>query len=151
MLSVKLALQMKSNGRSALQRRTRIFIQAVQEMREIFCCRILSEIFGLYHGDSTEPANMKDAILLDLYFYTIQFCIDHGFSREQLSAFFSIIRRTHNVCIETPFGNLEQAFRYFRDMLLCHSVKVRDKIIITCLTEGTHQMNVHFCRGRHLA
>lgn len=67
---------------------------------------------------------MKDEVLLDLYFYTIQFCIDNKFSKEQISAFFSIIKRTHGVCVETPFGNVDQAFKYFRDMILCHAVKV---------------------------
>lgn len=72
-----------------------------------------------------ESANMKDEIILDLYYYTIQFCIDNNFSKEQISAFFSIIKRTHAICVETPFGNVENTFRYFRDMLLCHAVKVR--------------------------
>lgn len=84
---------------------------------------ILSSLFGLYHGDSMESANMKDEIILDLYYYTIQFCIDNNFSKEQISAFFSIIKRTHAICTETPFGNVHQTFRYFKDMLLCHAVK----------------------------
>ena len=67
---------------------------------------------------------MKDEIILDLYYYTIQFCIDNDFSKEQISAFFSIIKRTHAICVETPFGNVENTLRYFRDMLLCHAVKV---------------------------
>ena len=71
-----------------------------------------------------ESANMKDEIILDLYYYTIQYCIDNNFSKEQTSAFFSIIKRTHAVCVETPFGNVQQTFKYFRDMLLCHAVKV---------------------------
>ena len=86
--------------------------------------RILSNLFGLYHGDSMESANMKDEIILDLYYYTIQYCIDNNFSKEQTSAFFSIIKQTHAVCVETPFGNVQQTFKYFRDMLLCHAVKV---------------------------
>ena len=90
----------------------------------ILLFRILSNLFGLYHGDSMESANMKDEIILDLYYYTIQYCIDNNFSKEQISAFFSIIKRTHAVCVETPFGNVQQTFKYFRDMLLCHAVKV---------------------------
>lgn len=27
-------------------------------------------------------------------------------------------------CAETPFGNLEHTFRYFKDLILCHSVNV---------------------------
>ena len=28
------------------------------------------------------------------------------------------------ICAETPFGNLERCFAYFKDLVLCHAVKV---------------------------
>jgi len=28
-------------------------------------------------------------------------------------------------CAETPFGNVERCFAYFKDLVLCHAVKVR--------------------------
>ena len=31
----------------------------------------------------------------------------------------------HCFISETPFGNVDQCFQYFRELLLCHSVKVR--------------------------
>ena len=42
--------------------------------------------------------NVKHAILLDLYYYTVQFARQQEFSKEQTSAFFSIIKNTHTVC-----------------------------------------------------
>ncbi|XP_072043900.1 cilia- and flagella-associated protein 119-like isoform X2 [Amphiura filiformis] len=81
--------------------------------------RILSDLFKLtdYHD------NLASAILLDLYFYTVQFALDHNFDKEQLSAFFSIVKKTHEVCSETPFGNVEQCYEYFKELVLCHAVK----------------------------
>jgi len=66
---------------------------------------------------------LKDKILIDLYYYTYIFCRDHKFMSEQTSAFFSIVKRTHEKVIETPYGNVEDAFSFFQDSLLCHSVK----------------------------
>lgn len=36
---------------------------------------------------------------MDLYFYTIQFAKDNNFSREKISTVFSIVKKTHEVCI----------------------------------------------------
>lgn len=122
----------------------------------IYWSRELIRIFKLDdHRD-----NMKTSILLDLYYYTIQFARDSKFSNEQTSAFFSILKCIHETCIgkamlltwmvfadelflllnvlyfsmslldisfystETPFGNVEHCFRYFRALVLCHAVKV---------------------------
>merc|ERR1712018_566564 len=80
---------------------------------------LLRELFRL-----EDPSiNPRDGVLLDLYFYTLQFAQDSKFSKEQTSAFFSIIKATHAVCTETPFGNVQQCFNYFREMVLCHAVK----------------------------
>jgi len=64
----------------------------------------------------------KDAIVMDLFYYTLQFAREMKFNREKTSAFFSIIKKTHEVAVETPFGNLEQTFRYFKELILCHAV-----------------------------
>ncbi|XP_070573046.1 cilia- and flagella-associated protein 119-like [Ptychodera flava] len=80
---------------------------------------ILSEIFGLQ--DYTE--NPRSAILIDLYFYTIQFAKDHGFTKEQTASFFSIVKKTHEMLVESPFGNVEMCYSYFKELVLCHAVK----------------------------
>eukprot|EP00105_Crassostrea_gigas_P019784 XP_011438393.1 PREDICTED: coiled-coil domain-containing protein 189-like [Crassostrea gigas] len=80
--------------------------------------QVLADVFNLDdHKD-----NLKTGIVMDLYFYTLQFARDNNFTKEKTSAFFSIIKKTHEVCIETPFGNLDQTFSYFKDLLLCHAV-----------------------------
>ncbi|XP_033628141.1 coiled-coil domain-containing protein 189-like [Asterias rubens] len=80
---------------------------------------ILADQFKLEDHDETSSSS----VLLDLYYYTVQFALDNGFNKEQLSAFFSILKKTHEVCNETPFGNLEQTYSYFKEMVLCHAVK----------------------------
>ncbi|XP_036362545.1 coiled-coil domain-containing protein 189-like isoform X2 [Octopus sinensis] len=79
---------------------------------------ILAEIFKL-----TNYATVyKEKILLNLYTYSIQFAKEEKFKSEQLSAYFSIVKRVHEVCTESPFGNLDDTFNFFKDILLHHSV-----------------------------
>ncbi|XP_002731341.1 cilia- and flagella-associated protein 119-like [Saccoglossus kowalevskii] len=80
---------------------------------------ILCEIFGL--DDYSQ--NPRSAILVDLYFFTIQYARENGFSKEQTAAFFSIVRKTHEMMIESPFGNVELCYGYFKELVLCHAVK----------------------------
>ncbi|XP_078362176.1 cilia- and flagella-associated protein 119-like [Oculina patagonica] len=65
----------------------------------------------------------RQGILVDLYFYTLQFGKDNGFTTEQMSAWFSIIKSVHEMAVDTPYGNVEPVFEYFKELLLCHSVK----------------------------
>lgn len=60
----------------------------------IFERRELAQIFSI---DDYEQ-NYQSAILLDLYYYTLQFARDSQFSKDQTSAFFSIVKRTHEAC-----------------------------------------------------
>ncbi|XP_025089172.1 coiled-coil domain-containing protein 189-like isoform X2 [Pomacea canaliculata] len=80
--------------------------------------QVLADIF---HLDSWQE-DPRQAIVMDLYYYTLQFAQDNNFNREKTSTFFSIIKNIHSACVETPFGNLEHTFRYFKDLILCHSV-----------------------------
>ncbi|OWF44814.1 coiled-coil domain-containing protein 189-like [Mizuhopecten yessoensis] len=80
--------------------------------------QVLAEVFQL----SDHRDNLKAGIILDLYYYTIQFAKENGFNKEKLSTLFSIVKKTHEVCIETPFGNVDQTFNYFKELVLCHSV-----------------------------
>ncbi|XP_074641739.1 cilia- and flagella-associated protein 119-like [Tubulanus polymorphus] len=89
-------------------------VESPERIKQIF-----AEIFKIEDAGS----NLKSDILLDLYFYTLKFSRDNDFSKEQTSAFFSMIKRTHEICTETPFANVDQCFSHFREMLLCHSVK----------------------------
>ncbi|XP_046843434.1 coiled-coil domain-containing protein 189-like [Xenia sp. Carnegie-2017] len=81
--------------------------------------KTLAEMFSLknYKDD------LKSAILLDLYFYTIQFALKNGFNDEQTSGFFSMIKSVHEMAVETPYGNVDDVYDYFKELLLCHSLK----------------------------
>jgi len=64
----------------------------------------------------------KDSILVDKYFYLIRFALGNGFGKEQIGALITIIKRTHDVACETSFGNLEQTFDFFKNLLLVYCV-----------------------------
>ncbi|XP_029642246.1 coiled-coil domain-containing protein 189-like isoform X2 [Octopus sinensis] len=79
---------------------------------------ILAEIFNLCNSSEQH----KEKILLNLYTYAVQFAREEQFTVEQLSAHFSIVKLVHEACVESPFGNMEKTFTYFKDLLICHSV-----------------------------
>ena len=59
------------------------------------CCRELARIFEL----DDYMTNLKTEILMDLYFYVIQFARDNNFAKEKTSTLFSIVKRVHEMCI----------------------------------------------------
>ncbi|KAI9000037.1 flagellar C1a complex subunit C1a-32-domain-containing protein [Gaertneriomyces semiglobifer] len=76
----------------------------------------MERIFGL------KALDPKDAIVLDFYYYNIRFAKDHGFSPEQASAFFSIMKRTHAQAVASPYAHLDEDYSFFKDTLLHHAV-----------------------------
>jgi len=96
------------------------------DVTEIIKCEDADDLKGLICNIFDLPLHQissKERILLDLYFHTLLFAKENNFNEEQTSAFFSIVKKTHEKAIETPFGNLENTYNYFKSMLLCHSVK----------------------------
>ena len=79
-------------------------------MRNLF-----QDIFGL-------PNSARNDILLDLFMHAIAFSKLNNFSKEQTSTFFSIVKQTHEVCVSTPFGNVDECFSFFRELVLTHAV-----------------------------
>ena len=71
-----------------------------------------------------DPAtSSKQAVIeLDLYTYAILFARKQKFSADQVSAFFTILKCVHCMCISTPFNNFEETFQYFKELLLRHGV-----------------------------
>lgn len=57
--------------------------------------RVLADIFHL----DDHKTSLKTGIVMDLYYYTLQFARENSFTKEQTSAFFSIVKKTHEVCI----------------------------------------------------
>ncbi|KAJ6653424.1 hypothetical protein lerEdw1_009325 [Lerista edwardsae] len=80
---------------------------------------LLASLFQLEDFES----NPRDAVLLDLYLYSILFSREQGFNREQTSAFFSIVKDVHEACIETPLPNVEECYSYFSELVFCHSIR----------------------------
>ncbi|XP_053550791.1 cilia- and flagella-associated protein 119 [Bombina bombina] len=81
--------------------------------------RSLSQMLSLER--SLSP--LQVSVLLDLYYYTLRFCQDCGFSREQTSCLVSIMKETHGACLDTPLDNADTCYGYFRQLLLCHTLQ----------------------------
>ncbi|KAJ3177054.1 hypothetical protein HK101_010326 [Irineochytrium annulatum] len=52
----------------------------------------------------------------------MSFAKEQRFSPEKASAFFSIMKETHQHCISNPYANMEKEFAFFKDLLLKHSI-----------------------------
>ena len=61
----------------------------------LWCCRELANILKIEDYEE----NHLSAILLDLYYYTLQFARDNQFTKDQTSAFFSIVKRVHEAAV----------------------------------------------------
>uniref|UniRef100_A0A8C4DM01 Uncharacterized protein n=1 Tax=Dicentrarchus labrax TaxID=13489 RepID=A0A8C4DM01_DICLA len=83
----------------------------------MFCGSALCSVFGI---DLPEP---RRGVLLEMYVQTVLFCREHSFKKEQTSALLSIIKSIHEANIQTPLNNIEQCFKYCKELLLCHSVR----------------------------
>ncbi|XP_052826410.1 cilia- and flagella-associated protein 119 isoform X2 [Octopus bimaculoides] len=79
---------------------------------------ILAEIFNL----TNYAEDLREAILLNLYTYTLQYARDEDFTIDKLSTYFSIVKDAHEFCTKSSFINLDETFSYFKELLLCHSV-----------------------------
>ncbi|AWP17523.1 putative coiled-coil domain-containing protein C16orf93 -like isoform 3 [Scophthalmus maximus] len=88
--------------------------QSITDLESVLC-----SVFGV---DLAEP---KRGVLLELYVQTVLFCRERSFKKEQTSALLSIVKSIHEANIETPLDNIEQCFEYCKELILCHSVRVR--------------------------
>ncbi|XP_032357680.1 cilia- and flagella-associated protein 119 isoform X2 [Etheostoma spectabile] len=79
-----------------------------------------SALCSVFRVDLLEP---KRGVLLELYVQAVLFCRERNFIKEQTSALLSIIKSIHDANIETPLNNIEQCFKYCKELLLCHSVR----------------------------
>lgn len=61
-------------------------------------------------------------IMLDLFVSAFKFAHRHNFSHAAISSFLSIIKRLHDECCSTPYGNFLQCVQLFRDLLAVHVV-----------------------------
>jgi len=72
-------------------------LRGLSATAELLVCfyRELARIFEITDYEE----NHLSAILLDLYYYTLQFARDSDFTKDQTSAFFSIVKKTHEACV----------------------------------------------------
>jgi len=61
-------------------------------------------------------------ILGDMYFSCYKYAQTHKFTPPQLSSLLTILKRTHDVCVSTPFGNFQKCHEFFKELLLLHVV-----------------------------
>lgn len=87
--------------------------------------RLISTQLNLDLNDS------KDLILIDKYYYLIKFGLANSFNKVQINALISIIKRTHELAIETSFGNLDETFDYFKNLVVAY-----------CVHEPPHSLSV---------
>lgn len=93
--------------------------QLLELCRDTECLQSqLASRLGVLAGKSDK----QPLIELDLFTYAVLFCKKNEFSPEQLSAFFTILKSVHSMCISRPYDNLQDTFVYFRELLLRHSV-----------------------------
>ena len=78
--------------------------------------RVLQEVLGVTSKDK------QSLIELDLYTYAILFAKTNNYSPPQMSAFFTIIKSVHKLCISIPFDNQEQALELFNNLIVRHGV-----------------------------
>ncbi|XP_064405072.1 cilia- and flagella-associated protein 119-like [Halichondria panicea] len=78
--------------------------------------KVLKEILGVSSEDK------QSTIELDLYTHALLFAKTNKFSLPQMSAFFTILKSVHKLCISTPFDNQEQALELFNNLLIRHGV-----------------------------
>ncbi|PAA79858.1 hypothetical protein BOX15_Mlig002416g2 [Macrostomum lignano] len=75
------------------------------------------ETFGI-----REDSDGRGTIVLDMFYYAVQFCKEYNFNSEKTSCFLSILKQIHEMAIETPFGNIKETLEFLKDLILCHSV-----------------------------
>ncbi|CAK8675863.1 unnamed protein product [Clavelina lepadiformis] len=94
----------------------------VHDMDQLLQCGSTSESGIVLKKIFDIDDSPRGQILLDLFLHTIAFSKLQKFSKEQSSAYFSIVKQTHEICTSTPFGNVEECFAFFRELVLIHSV-----------------------------
>lgn len=92
-----------------------------------------------------ESNSKRTTVLCDLFYYAFVYARNNKFTHEQTSAFLSIIKRVHDVCIRewheiasppvfaaesivvpgTPFANMQETYQFFKVLVLKHSLTVR--------------------------
>ncbi|CAF1054454.1 unnamed protein product [Rotaria sordida] len=87
-----------------------------------------------------EPNTKRTTILCDLYYYALNFARTNRFNHEQISTFISILKRVHEMCIQTPFANMEETYKYFKELILKHSFSRPPQSLRIFTADGTKKV-----------
>ena len=79
-------------------------------------CRLISHQLRLNYEDK------QTKIIIDQYYYLVKFSLENSFNKEQISCLLTILKNTHDLAVDTSFGNLDETFDYFKNSMLIHSV-----------------------------
>jgi len=79
---------------------------------------VLADICKIEDSD-----DIKNQILLEFYFHTIQFSKSKGMNYAQTSSLFTIMKLVHAMCTSTPYNNNKATFAYFKQLLVKHSLQ----------------------------
>ena len=71
-------------------------------------------------GDSSK--DKRSLIVLDLFYHCILFARRQSLRTDQLSGLFSIVRSLHNACVSSPYDNSTACFKFFTELMICHSI-----------------------------
>lgn len=69
-----------------------------------------------------DRTHLKDAIQLDLAYYTVAFCRESSFSPDKTSAVFGITRSVHTEAMKN-FWPLERTCKFFKEQLMLYSIQ----------------------------
>jgi len=64
----------------------------------------------------------KKRILYDFYYFILMFAKEIQLEPIQTSVFFSIMKKTHENCISSPYMKLDEDYSKFQDLVLRHSI-----------------------------
>lgn len=70
----------------------------------------------------SDDSESKKRILYDFYYFILMFAKEINLEPIQTSIFFSIMKKTHEKCISSPYMKLDEDYALFQNLLLEHSI-----------------------------
>lgn len=83
------------------------------------CARARRQLVEILGFSDAEP---KEAVLLEFFLNNLRFAFECKFTAEKTSAFFSVMRATHEEVVRGLL-QLDQSLPYFKELLLLHAVQ----------------------------
>jgi len=70
----------------------------------------------------SDDSIIKKRILYDFYYFVLMFAKEINLEPIQISIFFSIMKKTHEICISSPYMKLDEDYASFQKLILTHSI-----------------------------